>query len=281
MLQTVLESEVTEPTPTMRNQTGRIIGVWGTQGSGKSVIAINLAMELALEGRKVLLVDLDTKSPALGTYLGSNHSKPLFSQVLRLSELGRLNSENLLERCNKLEADAASIWFLPGMVSPSRWVEVTAKRLRGFLEIAKQEFDYVVCDLAADIEPGLVRSDSSCFRNEATGLVIELADLQLTVFQADPVGINRLLWQLQEVDHSGVLIANQLRNSVAGRNGKSQIGAVLEKYAQVKVDFWLPHDASGMDSAMLRGQPLWLASRSSKVRSGLAKLVKYVLEQEQ
>lgn len=281
MLEAVLDSEVGNPIATMRDLAGKLIAVWGTQGGGKTVIALNLAMELALEGRKVLLVDLDTKNPALSTYLGSTGPKPRFSQVLRLSELERLNSENLLERCDKLESEAASFWFLPGIVSPGRWVEVTAKRLNGLFAVARQEFDYIVCDLASDIEAGLVRSDSISFRNEATGLVIETADLQLTVFQADPVGINRLLWQLQEVNNAGILIANQLRNSVVGRNGKAQIEGILEKYAQEAVDYWIPHDGTALDSAMQRGQPLWLASRSSKVRSVLVKLAQYVLQQEQ
>lgn len=280
MLETLSSVDKPLRLKTARRVSGKVLAIWGSAGSGKSTCAVNLAMELALEGRSVLLIDLDTKSPTLNSFFGNPGGQSKFPSVLRLAELDKLNFENLVERTEKLETEQASFRFLPGIPSPTRWSEVTSGRLGRLLEVCRQSFDYTVLDLSADAEAGLIRSDSQCFRNEATNFALGNSDLNLVLFQADPIGVNRIIWQLQECSRVDLLVANFWSQSAMGKNGKKHISDALENLAQVKVDHWIPADQSSLDSAMLRGQPLWLASRGSKARASITQLAKTVLERE-
>jgi septum site-determining protein MinD len=47
-----------------------VMGFYGKDGSGKSVISANLAIALARLGKRVLLIDADLESPSLGLILG-------------------------------------------------------------------------------------------------------------------------------------------------------------------------------------------------------------------
>ena len=63
-----------------------VVGCWGPAGSpGKSTVAANLACEMALLGKRVLLVDLDTLSPSLAIALGLVDTPAGLSACLRLS----------------------------------------------------------------------------------------------------------------------------------------------------------------------------------------------------
>ena len=49
----------------MKNISHKIVVMSGKGGVGKSTVAVNLAVALALEGRKVGLIDIDLHGPML------------------------------------------------------------------------------------------------------------------------------------------------------------------------------------------------------------------------
>ena len=57
------------------------------QGEGKSMTACNLAVSMALAGKRVVLVDADLRRPRIHTYLGVQNSVGLSSVVARRAEL--------------------------------------------------------------------------------------------------------------------------------------------------------------------------------------------------
>lgn len=278
MLETLLQGSRLEKIETTRATAGKSIAVWGTQGSGKSVIALNLAMEIALLGHRVLLADLDTKAPSLSAYLGNPADKSTLTTALRMAGQGRLGAEQILEITEPLDCDGVALRFLAGLRSPVRWIEVDQHKLTGLLEATMQNFDFAIFDLASDAESGLVRADATSSRNLATEFMTSRCDKTLAVFQPDPIGVNRLIWSLQEFAGEPYVIANGYRNSVLGKNYRSQISQVLERFGQTKVEMWIPWDQTAFDAGMLRGQPLWLANRGSKARESLRHLAQQLLE---
>lgn len=278
MLESLNISQEIIPAATLRSVSGKSIAVWGTPGSGKTVIALNLAMELALLGHKVLLADLDTKGPSLSAYLGNPAEKSTLTTALRLAEQGRLDSEQLLGITEPLEAEGLSLRFLAGLRAPVRWIEISTRKLEVLNKVVCETFDFTIFDLSSDLETGLIRADSESFRNSATEYLTSNCHKSLVVFQADAVGINRLIWSLQDFSGHPLVVANGCRNSVLGKHYKSQISEVLERFGQLRVDRWLPWDQVAFDAGLLRGQPLWLASRSSKGREALRDLAQLLVD---
>lgn len=280
MLETIALESQSEALHTVRATGGTSIAVWGTPGSGKTSLALNLGMELALLGHKVLLADLDTKAPSLSAFLANPAKQSTLTTALRMAIQDRLDSNQLITITEPLEVDGTNYRFLPGFRNPNRWIELNAQKLAKFLDVANLTFDFTIFDLSSDLESGLVRADAESPRNTATEYLSRNCSKTLVLFQADPIGVNRLIWSLQDFAGNPLVIANGCRSSVLGKNYRQQISDVLERFGQIQVDFWIPWDQQAFDSGMLRGQPLWLASRASKARDAIAKLASHLVESD-
>ena len=78
-------------------RTGRIIAVWGPAGSpGRTLVAANIAGELAAEGQSVLLVDADSYGASVAAVLGLLDESAGLAQACRLADQGLLDADALL-----------------------------------------------------------------------------------------------------------------------------------------------------------------------------------------
>lgn len=248
---------------------GRLVACWGSVGGGKTSVAINLAFELASLGRSVLLVDLDSYRPAVAAQLALTDAGPGITAVLRLARAGRLDLAELQRLTQQVNFGPYSLRVLTGINAPSRWPELDGAAIDVMFQTATQHHDFVVVDLASELEAGLFSSSSSTQRNFASVHTISSSDLVLGVFASDPVGVNRFLWDLREVDFEFWPIANRVRSSVLGRNPERQLKDTLFQTARVSVRAVIAEDGAALDMAQQRGQPLLLAAKSSKARDGI------------
>ena len=66
---------------------GRIIAVWGPAGApGRTLVAANIAGELAAEGQSVLLVDADSYGASVAALLGLLDEAAGLAQACRLAD---------------------------------------------------------------------------------------------------------------------------------------------------------------------------------------------------
>ncbi len=178
---------------TTGHSTSKLIAVWGSSGSGKSLLATNLAFELASLGKRVLLIDADTYNPSQSAALGITEPGPGVLAALRLGRQGRLNLAELERLSHELEFQKHSLRFLPGVSAQMRWSDFDEVALDELVTQARASFDVTVVDVASWLEPGIYVPQSSVSRNQATSRFIEQADLVLGCFTADAVGVNGLL----------------------------------------------------------------------------------------
>ena len=76
---------------------GRIIAVWGPAGApGRTLVAANIAGELAAEGQSVLLVDADSYGASVAALLGLLDEAAGLAQACRLADQGLLDADALL-----------------------------------------------------------------------------------------------------------------------------------------------------------------------------------------
>lgn len=254
----------------VEDSASKVISVWGSSGSGKSTLALNLAFELASLGQSVLLVDADSYSPSLSPALGVIKPAGGILAALRLARQGRLDSVELSRLSEELSFGTQKLQFLAGVISPLRWSEFDS--IEELLRVARELFDYVVLDLSSSLEPGIYGPESSTPRNQSTVGAIAQSDIVLGVFSADPVGVNRFLWDLRQAGFDYWAIANRVRQSSLGRNPERQLKDAIYSLAKRELSYLLPDDPASADLALLRGQPLITVAKNSKLREAIRRL---------
>lgn len=254
---------------TDRMVSGKVVTCWGSVGSGKTTLCVNLGFELASLGKRVLILDMDSHRPSIAALLGLTDAGPGMTAVMRLARAGRLSLDELERLSQEISFAKNSIRVVSGLNLSSRWPEIDSQGISELLAFSREHFDYTVIDVAGDLDQGLFSQVSDVQRNFATAEAVKLSDLVLGTFVADQVGVNRFLGDLREVGFEFWPIANRVRASVLGRNPERQLRDTMFKVAQLRIHASIPEDGAALDAAQQRGQPLLLAAKTSKTREAI------------
>jgi pilus assembly protein CpaE len=126
---------------------GRTVAVWSPKGGcGKTTLAVNMAVDLAEQGHRVLLVDLDLAFGDVAISLGlrPNHG---FDEVATIGE--RIDRSALRGLLTTHESGAM---VLAPPNDPGIAERVPAGLVTRLLELARAEFDYVLVDTAPTLD---------------------------------------------------------------------------------------------------------------------------------
>jgi len=173
-------------------------------GDGKSVVATNLAAGLALNGRRILLVDANFRRPELHKIFGVGNEQGL-SDVLNNLD----NFDSLIQ-----ETAVPNLAVLPSGPKPTNATELLESQLLiDFIERALEEFDHVVFDSG----PMLFVSESVALAPRVDGVV--------TVVRARSNSrglLQRMRDGLRQVkaEHLGVVL-NAVRSQGGGYYGRN------------------------------------------------------------
>ncbi len=168
---------------------GKTLFVTSTvKGEGKTFVAFNLALTLALTGKKVVLVGADIRNPQLHRYLssGSRDKKGLTEFIMDPD----LNTNHLAEKSK--HNDNLDI-ILSGIIPPNPAELLMTDRAGAFFEELKNEYDYVVVDSA----PAMLVTD--------TMVINKVADMTIYVMRADYTE-KRLLEFPKDASNDGRLV---------------------------------------------------------------------------
>ncbi|HEY9358419.1 MAG TPA: P-loop NTPase [Arthrobacter sp.] len=261
---------------------GSIIAVWGPAGSpGRTLVAANMAGELAAEGKSVLLVDADSYGASIAAVLGLLDESAGLAQACRLADQGLLDAGAMLRIAAPVATRLGTFRVLTGITRADRWTELRAAALSLVLERAREIADVVVIDTGFCLEADEEISFDTMAprRNAATLRALELADTVYAVGSADPVGVPRLVRGLAELElavpHvSPVVVMNKVRAGAVGRAPERQLRDAWDRYGPAAgISAFLPADAPAADSALLGGSLLLEVAPESKLRAAIAELV--------
>jgi Mrp family chromosome partitioning ATPase/capsular polysaccharide biosynthesis protein len=166
----------------------RVIGVTSVlPGEGKTVVAANLAAQLANQGRRVLLVDGHLRDPDLTNWLAGRPAGGIVDAVMvdapldQAALFDRKSNLTLLPVGEGRKADPAALW--------------TGEKFREFLAKQAGEHDIVILDLPAIA----AASDASALAPVVDGFVLVTewggapADLITSVLASEPATKAKLL----------------------------------------------------------------------------------------
>ncbi|ROZ62611.1 chromosome partitioning protein [Kocuria soli] len=278
----------------------RVVVVWGPHGSpGRSTVAVNLSAELAAQGHRVTLIDLDTWGPSVASLLGLLDEAAGVSLACRAADRNSLDPAALDRAAVRVDLGRSHIDVLTGLTRPDRWPELRSGSVRRLLhacrafgevtppgeEDAAAQQPVIVVDIGFSLEEDeeLSFDSEAPRRNAATLTALEEADLVLAVVNADVLGLPRAAKSLpslmEATTASVVVVANKVRKAAAGRSPRA---AVREAWAAIgapaPISEFLSFDPATVDQAALDGSVLCEAAPNSALRRELESLSQHVSE---
>lgn len=188
-----------------------IVVTSGKGGVGKTTTSANVGTALAMEGKKVCLVDTDIGLRNLDVLLGLENR--IIYDLVDVIEGNCTRQQALIKdkRCDKL-------FLIPAAQSKDKSA-VSSQQLRSLIAELKEEFDYVIIDCPAGIETG--------FKNAVTG-----ADQAIVVTTPENAAVrdaDRVIGLLEKEDvGKPKLIVNRYRPRLVKEGGMMKVDDVVK-----------------------------------------------------
>jgi Flp pilus assembly CpaE family ATPase len=228
----------------------RIFTVFSPKGgTGKSVIATNLAVALAADGVRTLLLDLQLELGDAALMLGSDPEKTIYDLVLAP---GALDSDKLVGYTAR---HASGLDVLAAPLRPEQAELVTEEKLARILEVAKESYQAVIVDTPASFHGTLL---TALDRTDSLLLVCELDMTTLKNVRITLETLQLLKFPAERIS----LVLNQASPSRAMKRSE------LEAALGARVRFELPYD-EGVPVAVGLGKPIVLERKGGFARAVL------------
>lgn len=261
---------------------GRVIAVWGPAGApGRTTVAVELASELARDGRAVALIDADSHAPSLALATGLADEGPGFAAACRQAERGTLTVAELA----RIAVPLGDVEVLTGVNRPSRWPELSHDRVRAALAVCREWVADAVVDVAAPLERDeeIVSDLDGPRRNAATFAVLAEADVVVAVVAADPTSMSRFVRGYADLRAAvGAVpvhvVVNKTRSGALGVDARGQVRRTLERYLGADGIWFLPWDPKATDAALLAAQPIARVAGRSAFSAALRRFVGEAVE---
>ncbi|MBS4022938.1 MAG: septum site-determining protein MinD [Dethiobacter sp.] len=233
----------------------------GKGGVGKTTTVANLGTGLAIEGKKVALIDADIGLRNLDVVMGLENR--IVYDLVDVVE-GRCRLKQALIRDKRFE----NLYLLPAAQTRDKNA-VSPDQMKKLCEELKEEFDFVLVDCPAGIEQG--------FRNAIAG-----ADRALIVTTPEVSAVrdaDRIIGLLEAAELSNPrLIINRIRPEMVRRGDMMDIDDILEILA-IELLGIIPDDERIIVSTN-RGEPVVSAINGSMSAQAYRNISKRLLGQE-
>jgi pilus assembly protein CpaE len=209
-----------------QSRTSRTIMVSSTKGgTGKTSIAVNVAVELAQHRLRTLLIDLDVQFGDVGIVLGLDRPEKTLYDLTAAA--GELDAEKLR---GYVVRHPTGVNILPAPLRPEDGESVDAARVATVLQIAREMFDAIVIDTAPLFDGPMLTA-------------LDRSDRLLLVSTPDVPSMKNIRLALQTLELLGfpvervALVANR-----AGMPGGATTKDIAETIGR-EIRFILPEDA--------------------------------------
>jgi len=234
---------------------GRIVTVFAAKGGvGKTTVATNIAAELASDGSRVLLVDLDLAFGDVGIVLGLMPERSM-SDVVPMA--GHLDEEGL---ASVVTHHPCGLDALCAPALPADADRIPGTSITEVLRIAKRMYDYVV----VDTPPAFTEHVLAAFDASDVSILLATLDipavknLRLTLDTLDLLGHPRESW---------VVVLNRSDTKV-GLTAED-VSSALHRAIALQIP-----NSLAVSAAINRGVPIVLDEPKHPVSSALKTLVR-------
>lgn len=230
----------------------------GKGGVGKTTTTANLGTALALQGKKVCLVDTDIGLRNLDVVLGLENR--IIYDLVDVIE-GRCKIQQALVKDKRVDE---KLFLLPAAQTTDKNA-VTPEQVKSLIDELKREFDYVLIDCPAGIEQG--------FRNAVAG-----ADRAIVVATPEISAVrdaDRIIGLLEQEDiEPPKLIINRIRKNLMNSGDSMDITEVT---THLSIDLLgIIVDSEDVISSSNKGEPI-VMNPNSKASLGYRNIARRIL----
>lgn len=237
-------------------QSCRVITVSSTKGgTGKTSIAVNVAVELASRGLRTLLVDLDVQFGDVGIVLGLDRpEKTLYDLVL--GGALDLDAEKLR---GFVVRQSPTLHVLAAPLRPEQADDIEASQIATILQLARSLYDAIVVDTAPLFDGPMLAA-------------LDRSQELLLVSTPDVPAMKNIRLALQTLELLGfpvervALVAN--RAGMAGGASTKDVATTIGR----EIKFVLPEDAL-VPTSINAGVPAVVLAPTSKFSRGVKEMV--------
>jgi pilus assembly protein CpaE len=150
--------------------TGSMLTVLGPKGgTGKTLTSCNLAVSLALTGKRVALVDLDLQFGDVGLSLGLTPDRTMYELA---KSGGSLDAEKI---DGYLGVHASGVRVLMAPARPDHAGIITPEFLRDVYAVLRSSYDYVIVDTPPGFTPEVIATIDSSTQLVVVGMLDSLS----------------------------------------------------------------------------------------------------------
>ena len=232
----------------VREYDSTVLSIFSTKGgTGKTTIAVNLAVALAGCGKRVALVDLDLQFGDVGIFMNIPHCDTI-------SDLAgeKVLNPSVINGCLYQHRTGVSVLCAPS--SPEQAEIVHTEHLDKIITVLRAEFDYVICDLSPILD------DTTLFALDRSDTVYFITNPEIPALKNTRtcMGIIRAL-----------NCADKIR-LVLNRDGDPFIGRKdVESALDMEPVLYVPVDTKSASAAINRGIPVIESYPHSKITKAI------------
>lgn len=243
----------------------RVISFFSPKGGvGKTLFSLNLAVTLALKGKKTLLLDLDLGAPQATTkLLGVELKYCLFNLIEHLKEF----KEKKRDIHNYLACYKNNLYFLPSITKVSQRVKITPEAVKDFLSTMEEEFEFIIIDAGSNLSDNLI----AAFDSSSLILLVLTPDI-LSVYQTE--------WILDTLQSIGFPL-DMIKVVLNRAESKGSISwQEIKLLLPSEIISFLPSEGRTVGLAVNKRVPLVIDSPNSKISLAINKLAKELMERK-
>lgn len=228
----------------VKDYDSRVVAVMSAKGgTGKTTIAVNLAIALQKAGKKVALLDLSLEFGDVGIFLN-------LPKCEGISDLAGEDKIKASTASNYLFRHASGVMVLCAPASPEYAELVHPEQIERIVTVLRAEYDYLIFDL-----PAALNNDCSLAAMEQADDIFVITTPEIPALKNTKICIE----VLKTLDYS------QKVKLILNRDGESYISLKdVENALSLKPVLTIPSDTKSCVSAINRGIPLVTASPHSK-----------------
>ncbi len=182
------------------------------ENEGKTTVSTNIALSLAENGKRVLLVDADFRNPSIAKILAIPEIDVGFIDVIK--------GEAELERAIKLIQNF-NLYILADQKPTSNPSELLSMKVtEDIINSLRKEFDYIIIDTA----PASVVTDAS--------IISGFADAAIMVVREDFAPFAKIRMSVEDIDQNGAEIVGCVFNGDTNATIRTRRGGRYGKYGR-------------------------------------------------
>lgn len=241
--------------PPQSQALGRVATIFSTKGGvGKTLIAVNLAITLAQEGKKVALIDLDLQG--VQDMARMIDATPQYSIFDIISIIDKVEQAGNIK--NYMTLVPAGIDFLPAITRPKQSPHITPDRIGKVINMIIPFYDFVIVD------------GGRAFTDSLIG-IFNRSNLILFIATPDILSVYETRWGLDVLQslHFPLKMIKILLNRAESKSGLSWQEVKLALPCEIIAS--IPSDGRVVGLALNRGVPVVVDSPSSRVSVAVKK----------